>query len=188
METKRQIRKEILAVRDAIAPELHKKMSKEICDALSGLSEYAEAEQILFFVPYGSEADISPLLEACMENGRSVFCPLVAGEQMEFYRVDDMSQLTEGYKGIREPAPSPERKYCPGRKDFLILPGSVFDLEGNRIGYGKGFYDRFLSGGFQGAMAAPAFSLQIVENGRIPAEETDQKINCIVTEKEIIRI
>ena len=188
METKKQIRKEILMVRDALAPDWHQKMSAAICKRLSGLPAYGKARQILFFVPYGSEVDIMPLMQVCMEEGRDVFCPLVTGEEMEFYRVDDISQLTEGYKGIREPLPAPERKFIPTDNDFMILPGTVFDREGNRIGYGKGFYDRFLSGGFCGAMAAPAFSVQIVENGRIPVENTDIKINCIVTEKEIIRI
>ncbi len=177
-----------MALRDAVDLQKHREMSAQICSRLSKLSQYKEAKQLLFFVPYGSEVDIFPLMQECMESGRTVFCPLVAGDEMEFYRVEEAAQLVSGYKGIKEPIPDPKRRYIPGAKDFMILPGTAFDREGNRIGYGKGFYDRFLAKEFTGDMAAPAFCFQLVDIGRIPAEDTDRKINCIVTEKEIIRI
>lgn len=188
METKKKIRQEMLAVRDAIFPEEKERLTKEILKRIEELPEFRQAENILAFAGYGSEPDTLPVLEQWIKNGKKVFCPVVLGETMEFYQICALSELKDGYKGIKEPVPSEERKYIPGDKDFMLLPGLVFDREGNRIGYGKGFYDRYLSEGFSGKMAAIAFSVQIVENGRIPAETTDHTIKCIVTEKEIIRI
>ncbi len=188
METKKQIRKEILALRDAVAKAQHRAMSGNICQNIQSLPEFEAAEKILAFAGYGSEPDTYPLMQQCLDAGKQVFCPLVTGENMEFYQIKDLSELLDGYKGIKEPKPLPERKYKAGEGDLMLLPGAVFDREGNRIGYGKGFYDRYLAGGFPGKKAALAFSFQIVENGRIPSEETDQSVNCIVTEKEILRI
>ena len=187
METKKQIRREVLAVRDALNKEVHKTWSQTICDKVRTMSEYKNAGCILFFVPYGSEVDVKPLIEEALQQGRQVFCPFVTGDQMMFYRIDNFSQLKEGYKGILEPIPEDERSYVPNTADFMIVPGTVFDREGNRIGYGKGFYDRFLTETYVGSLAAVAFSHQIVENGRIHAESTDRKIKLIVTEQGIIR-
>ena len=188
METKKKIRQEMLAARDAISQEERERLSKDILKRIEALPEFQQAETILAFVGYGSEPNTLPSLEQWMNSGKKVFCPVVLGETMEFYQIHSLSELKDGYKGIKEPVPSDERKYISSDKDFMLLPGLVFDREGNRIGYGKGFYDRYLSDGFSGEMAAIAFSIQMVENGRIPAEETDHTIKYIVTEKEIIRI
>lgn len=188
METKSKIRKEILIQRDKIPEKEHKRMSREIATNIHRLPEFIKASKVLLFVGYGSEPDTTILIEDCLKKGKRVFCPCVCGEEMEFFEIRQLSDLKEGYKGILEPEAAEPEKYVPEAQDFMLMPGTVFDMEGNRIGYGKGFYDRYLAGGFTAPVAAAAFSMQFVENGRIPAEETDQKIHCIVTEKEIIRI
>lgn len=188
METKKKIRKEILAKRDTLTESQRESMSQEIFHRLTQLPEFENAGQILLFAGYGSEPDTISWMKSCMQNGKKVFCPTVCGEVMEFYEVKDVSELQIGYKGIPEPVPMQETKYVPGAHDLMILPGVAFDHEGNRIGYGKGFYDRYLASGYSGEKLAVAFSLQMVENERMPAEMTDQRIGCIVTEKEIIRI
>ncbi len=188
METKKKIRQEILACRDAISPVERKRQSDMIREKIKELPGFTSAEQLLLFVSYGSEPDTQELIMESLKKGKAVYCPVVFGETMEFYRIHSLKDLQEGYKGILEPVPSEEKKFIPGKHDFMLLPGTVFDRAGNRIGYGKGFYDKYLSSGFAGETAAVAFSIQIVENGRIPAEDTDHKMNCIVTDKEIIRI
>lgn len=186
METKKQIRKEMLHLRDKISGEDHRQKSRMIKEKLCRLPEFAKAKQILLFASYGSEPDTYPLMEQCIAEGKRVFCPLVQGETMEFYEIKSPDELAEGYKGIREPLPGENRRYREGTEDFMVMPGAAFDRCGNRIGYGKGFYDRYLSGGFRGRKAAIAFALQIVENNRIPAENTDRKPDYIVTEQEVI--
>lgn len=188
METKKKIRQEILTRRDAILPEEKSRMSEEIFRRVKSLPEFHQAKNVLLFAGYGSEPDTLPWVAECTSMGKRVFCPRVIGDVMEFYEIRTAEELIAGYKGIMEPIPDEGRIYSPGTQDFMMVPGTAFDREGNRIGYGKGFYDRYLSDVFQGEAAAVAFSLQLVENDRIPAEVTDHKMKCIVTEKEIIRI
>ena len=188
METKRKIRQEILTVRDQILPEDRREMTGRIFERIKKLPAFQNASQILMFIGYGSEPETLPWILECTAMGKKVFCPRVCGEVMEFYEIKLPEELQTGYKGILEPAAAFEKLYVPGENDFMLLPGTVFDREGNRIGYGKGFYDRYLSDCFTGESAAVAFSVQITDNGRIPAESTDQKVTCIVTEDEIIAV
>lgn len=188
METKKKIRQEILSQRDAMLPEDRIRMSGEIFRRVVILPEFQKSPIILLFAGYGSEPDTLPWIQECIGMGKRVFCPRVTGEVMEFYEIESSLELVAGYKGIMEPLPDEQKKYIPGTQDFMLVPGTVFDRAGNRIGYGKGFYDRYLNDVFCGETAAIAFSLQFVENGRIPAETTDRRMKCIVTENETLRI
>ncbi len=188
METKKQIRKEILSVRDAIDKKKRAEYSRQICKRVFQLPGFVKSQSVLCFVGYGSEPDTEEIIQTCFQMGKRVYCPRVIGDEMEFYEIKDCSELISGYKGIMEPLAREEARYVPGKSDFMLLPGVVFDREGNRIGYGKGFYDRYLAKQYQGDMAAIAYSCQIVANGRIITETTDKKVNCIVTETELIRI
>jgi 5-formyltetrahydrofolate cyclo-ligase len=188
METKREIRKKILAIRDSVSEDERVRMSGDIFWNVTALPEFQKAQNILLFAGYGSEPDTLSFLTDYIKCGKRIYCPLVVGDVMEFYEVSDKSDFVPGYKGIPEPKADNKKKYSPSNSDFMLVPGTVFDREGNRIGYGKGFYDRYLSEVFRGETAAMTFSFQIVENGRIPSEKTDHKMRIIVTEKEIIRI
>jgi 5-formyltetrahydrofolate cyclo-ligase len=186
METKSQIRKEILSARNEISAYNHACFSKRITNQVCEMLSYQIAEQILLFASYGSEVDTFQLLEKAIADGKKVFCPRVTGDDMVFYQIDGKDDLFAGYKGILEPLAQESRCYSQLPEDLMLMPGAAFDRKRNRIGYGKGFYDRFLAAGFAGTTAALAFSVQIVENGRIPAEPTDIRPDCIVTEREII--
>ncbi len=188
METKKKIRQEILVLRDALLPDERVRMSRELFERVKLLPEFQKAPNVLLFAGYGSEPDTLPWIQACIDMGKHVFCPRVIGDVMEFYEIGTQDDLVSGYKGIREPLQDEKRRYIPKKEDFMLVPGTVFDRDGNRIGYGKGFYDRYISDVFCAKTAAVAFSVQFVENGRIPAERTDRKMNCIVTENEILRI
>lgn len=189
METKREIRKRILNIRNALSSVLRRKQSDEILAKLLESDAYVCAHNILCYVDYQSEVFTDRLIETCFATGKTVFVPLVCGENMEFYHIDSLEELVEGYKGIREPKANTEKVYdmqVATGSDLIIMPGAVFDEKRNRIGYGKGFYDRFLAGGFLGAKVALAFELQIVEGGSFETEETDVKPDMIITEKRII--
>lgn len=183
METKKQIRREILSIRDALSKEERKKKSDKIKKQLAELPAFEQADQILIYASFGSEVETDAIMELAFRKRKLVFCPRVEGKKMQFYQITDLSQLVSGYRGIREPQPERPWQQRPG--DLVIMPGTVFDREGNRIGYGGGFYDRFLEAHPQVSTAAVAYELQLVEAGRIETEETDQKPACIVTEKMI---
>ena len=188
-EQKRKLRREILAVRDGMSPESRLRESREVCSAVTAMQEYILAGKLLAFANYGSELVTEGIIEAALAEGKEVYLPKVQKEQMRFYRIFSMNDLTEGYKGIREPYPREERLLRMTEKEraFLLLPGVAFDREGGRIGYGKGFYDRFLAEyGSWVFVCGIALSCQIVESGRIPLEETDYRVTGLVFPSESV--
>ena len=110
-----------------------------------------EAQIILAYAGYRSEVDTLPLIRQALTAGKIVFAPKVAGEEMEFWQISSVGDLHDGYRGIPEPEERmalPEWLQRQGEtvcKAMMWMPGAVFDRERHRIGYGKGFYDRYLA-------------------------------------------
>ncbi len=187
METKRHIRKSVLKLRDELPQSTRQSMSRRIIGSLMDTDAYKAAEAILSYVNFKSEVETELLIAEALKCGKKVYCPRIDEEDMDFYRITNMDDLSEGYKGIREPVPEGER-LLSGRdislqKCLMIMPGSVFDKERNRIGYGKGYYDRYLERYPQLPTIAVCFECQIVEH--VPAEEYDRKPAMILTEEAI---
>lgn len=151
-------------------------------EAILGHQWFYRAQNVLLFVSYGSEIDTTDLLQEALRMGKKVFVPKVCEDTMEFYRIDGMEELMEGYKGIKEPSRlTPERRYTEkerleaGETVLMIMPGACFDKKRNRIGYGKGFYDKYLSDkpDLLTYTIAVGFSCQEFED--LPYEENDIK-------------
>lgn len=191
-EKKKCLRKQILKMRNEMPRRERIEKSEKIRQKLYRFPNYQEADVILAYVDYQTEVITTPILEKAIADGKEVYCPRVAGMEMDFYRITGIKDLAEGYKGIREPLPETERKYSvlretEERRVLMLMPGAVFDKDRHRIGYGKGFYDRYLNrtkseGIF---LAALAFDAQMVEE--IPAEPHDVCPDVIITEKMIYR-
>ena len=182
-DKKRKLRKEILAIRDRMPEEMRLQESEKIRGRIRKMESRISAGKLLAFAGFGSEIITDGIIEDALLDGKEVYLPKVEGEQMRFYRIFSMDHLTAGYKGIREP--EPEEKLLlrieDGEKPFLLLPGVAFDDDRRRIGYGKGFYDRFLEiSGKRLFVCAVALSCQIVDRGRIPTEDTDYSADCLL--------
>lgn len=189
-ERKRKIRGEALRRRDDMTEPQRRAASEGILERLTGLSCYQEADAILTYISFRSEADTFPLLERAFADGKAVFAPKVMGRDMEFCRIFSADDLAEGYRGIREPKGGISYSDLNGQFRALIcMPGAAFDRARHRIGYGGGFYDRYVGRllengvGADVSTAALAFSCQIFE--KIPWEEHDICPERIVTEREI---
>ena len=204
---KREIRKKILAVRDAIPVADRTLFDKKIREIVTGMEEYREAEAILAYVSYKSEVDTLMLIRQALADGKYVFAPRVTGNEMEFWQITAMEDLQEGYRGIREPVQGvafPDWIKSHICKVMMWMPGVVFDRERHRIGYGGGFYDKYLtrllqqsvqtasedqtrkqSGCFVLTTAALAYSCQVLK--QIPCEEHDVKPDLLITELGIVR-
>lgn len=216
---KKDIRKNVLAVRDAIPVADRSQYDTSIREIVMGMKEYREAEAVLAYVSYKSEVDTTALIQQALADGKYVFVPKVSGNEMEFWKITAPEDLREGYRGILEPGQSisfPDwiRERCniasidavidkeEGCKVMMWMPGVAFDREGHRIGYGGGFYDRYLNrllhqlkqtasadqtrtqfGRFTLTTAALAYSCQVLE--RIPYEEHDVKPDMMITEMGI---
>ncbi len=138
--------KEILEKRKQLSAEKYNSFSKQICQSIEKLDEYQNAENILMFYPYLNEADVLPLLDNAFKEGKQIYFPKVLDAvSMEFIKINSLDEFEEGYKGIKEPKGNvifdKQNIHSP---TIMILPGSVFDTFGNRSGYGKGYYDRYL--------------------------------------------
>lgn len=197
---KRNVRKRILSLRNEIPLKLMEENSNKILQTLYGMEKYKEAAVILAYVNYQSEVITIPLLDKALKDNKQVFAPRVSGEEMEFYRISGMEDLAEGYKGIREPiggesfiekigkyTVSGEKASAETAAVLMLMPGVVFDKEGHRIGYGKGFYDRYLKrltkAGINVYKIALCYECQILNE--IPYENHDISVDMVITENEI---
>ena len=188
VESKKEIRKRILEKRNNLSKEEIKEKSQIISDKLFSLDEYKKANNVLIFISYKSEVDTSLIIERSIGDSKKVYAPRVCGDDMRFFEIKAMADVKEGYKGIFEPEINEDKEYLTNypdnydESDLIIMPGAVIDYEGNRIGYGKGFYDRYLSHGFRGIKLVTIFDLQLVPDNTFKADSNDVKVDCILTE------
>lgn len=185
METKKHIRKQILTVRDSIAENVRREKSQKIASAIIEEEHFKKAGYILLYSDYKSEVETKEIFFEAKKQGKVVCYPKVEGDTMTFYQVNQLEDLQEGYKGILEPKeewPYPKEMQ---ENSFLIMPGVAFDKDGNRIGYGKGYYDKFLQNHSSLYKAGICFAEQVVEH--IESEAYDKKIDVLYTDKGIYR-
>ena len=178
LEEKRALRKEVLAKRDALSMEKRKMADIVMADRIIGHQWFYRAEVLLTFVNYGSEISTEEIIIEALRKGKKVFVPKIVGADMLFYRIESLEELEEGYKGIREPAGNTECFDYDVYKDsrmLMLMPGVAFDVYGNRMGYGKGFYDRFLADKelLQTYSIGIGYACQRVE--QVPVDEYDRK-------------
>lgn len=178
MESKKEIRRKVLAKRDALHFPERMRSEALVTERILGHQWYYAAKELLVFVSYGSEISTGEIMADAFKAGKKVFVPKVEGEDMVFYRILQDERLKEGYKGILEPEDKPDREvfvYTPAKAGsvLMLMPGAAFDPMRNRIGYGKGFYDRYLRDKEDLHTIAIGFECQMV--AEIKAEATDIK-------------
>jgi 5-formyltetrahydrofolate cyclo-ligase len=185
---KKNLRKKILALRDALSQEERKQKSVSIHKHLLSLPEFTSAQTVAFFIAFKSEVLTESMIRESLSLSKKVVVPItdLIQRKLVFSRLIDFSEdLSPGTLGILEPKPACVRPVALEEIDLVITPGAVFDRTGNRIGYGGGFYDGLLSSVDKPAVAL-AFSVQIVE--RVPTEPGhDVPVDIIITEEGITR-
>lgn len=138
------LRREKLRLRNAMTQKQRALGSARITEQLIACSAWQEAENILIYASYGTEVSTRDAIERALGENKRVFCPKVEGERMAFYRIFSYSQLKPGFRNILEPEGLAGAFHGAGAGTLLIAPGTVFDPSGHRIGYGGGYYDRYL--------------------------------------------
>ncbi|MBR1862109.1 MAG: 5-formyltetrahydrofolate cyclo-ligase [Lachnospiraceae bacterium] len=144
---KKRIRRELLGIRNGFTDEYIRRCGKELADCIAGSTFYKEAEAVLLYASYGSELSTDMLMERCLDDGKTLFLPKVSGKDMDFFRVSSLSMLVpDGYRGIREPESSTEKFIYPeaDKNAIMVMPAVGLSEDGYRLGYGGGFYDRYL--------------------------------------------
>lgn len=139
---------------------------------------FLNASEILCYMDHRMEVSTKMMILEAFRMGKKVAIPKVHQDTMEFYYIDDIHDVKEGYFGIREPK---NHFAANGEHALMIMPGVAFDRKCNRIGYGKGFYDKYVTGKSIQRIIALAFEYQIVES--VPTQEHDVRPELIITEE-----
>lgn len=179
--TKNEIRKSFLLKRDALKNRYEK--SSTICTKVINSDVFKNSRCVFVYLSYKSEVNTFEIVRKCFNEGKRVCVPYTDGDGIMYaVEIESLDGLVKNKWGIFEPKTC-EKKADKSQVDLCIAPGSVFDRQLNRIGYGKGYYDRFLKGANAFKMAL-AFECQIAEE--LPNEPFDIKMDCIVTENGVI--
>lgn len=182
MEEKKIIRKQIFAKRKETSDAQVMEWSQSIAEKVIELEEFKNAPCIYIYVDYNREVSTRPIIEAAWKAGKKVAVPKVHGKDMVFYDFTTYDQLEPGYFDIPEPARGEAVNW---EKALMFMPGVAFDPTRHRVGYGGGFYDRFLEANPKHPTIALAFDFQIVEAA--PYEAIDILPGKVVTETKIYK-
>ena len=181
--SKSAIRNRIKKMRRKQDPSTIIKKSSAIWKFLLSLPEYRRAKTIAFYASIEKEGEVATLemIEDSLTQNKKVCLPKVVADRLKFFDVKSVKELKEGAFGILEPIGD---KIKPEQIDMVVLPGIAFDATGNRIGFGRGYYDRFLKKVKNVSRIALAFDFQIVD--KIPSTKPDVRVHKIITESRII--
>ncbi|MDR1528826.1 MAG: 5-formyltetrahydrofolate cyclo-ligase [Burkholderiales bacterium] len=185
-EAKASLRRRILAARDDLPLSTRRAASRRIAERVMALPSFAAAQKILLFYPFGSEWDASIVVMEALRLNKIVALPRIAQSEktLILHIVQDIDRDTmSGVFGIREPLPDLPR-LTPEELDWLLAPGLAFSPQGDRLGYGAGYFDRLLTRvSPETPRIAGAFEMQIMPS--LPQETHDIRVNMVITENNL---
>ncbi len=172
----------MLAARKQMPLEEQQEKSRMIQEKIWAHPKFQAAEWIFLYMDCKGEVQTKELLKRCLEHNKNVALPRVCGNEMDFYVVKGMEEVRRGHFGILEPV---GQEKAERQKGFMLVPGVAFSRNGMRLGYGKGYYDRYLKRFPDIETYAAAYAFQVLEV--LPAEEHDMPLKEIITEREEIK-
>lgn len=179
VEAKQTLRKMVIDVRKALTPAQILERSRRIAEDIMLTDEYKKADCIYAYMPAKGEVDVTLLIDAAWCEGKRVAVPKVIDKELFFYYINSYDELCKGCFGIQEPVEGLEIAEC--NDALLIIPGVAFDRKGHRIGYGGGFYDRYLCKHTEHFVMAPAYDFQVFDE--ILTEAHDISVNMVVSDE-----
>jgi len=185
-EEKKEIRKNILAIRNALPQEKIESMSKIICDRFTSLDRVNRCSSLMIFLSFGSEVKADYIIRWAWKHEKRVMAPLCkpGTRGLDIFAIETFDDVEPGYFGIREPKRALLQPAGKQEIDLVVVPAVAFDRRGYRIGYGGGYYDRFLAD-MDALKIGLAFSCQIIPEA--PINKYDKAVDGIVTEDEYIK-
>ncbi len=179
---KEDIRRFVIDIRKSLRNEEYAKLSAKIRERLCHIDKVKIGKCFLFYYPIKGEPDILPLVQSFIRSGKCIAFPVVEGDEIIAVKVNGLSNFRKGAFGVYEP--SYGEHIDEDSIDVVFVPGLAFDKDGFRIGFGKGFYDRFLRK-VTAFKIGIAFDFQIFD--RIPRDEWDVPVDIVVTPNHIFR-
>ena len=181
--SKADIRKKVLAQRDALVAGQRAALSRAIVDRVLALDSYRSAARVAAYMSMGSEVETGALVADALARGKTLALPRVErGTGLRFYAVRDLERdLAPGVWGIRQPRPEMCAEIAPPSIEFVLVPGVAFTRRCERLGYGGGYYDGFIRTlARRPALIAGAFELQLL--AELPMTDRDERVDLVVTE------
>lgn len=184
-EEKVRLRKKIVGQMNSLPKEQHKTLSEQIVFSLYEQKEWKDAQTIGITLSMENEVNTYAIIEQAWREGKKVAVPKCNRETrtMTFRQITNFDQLETVYMNLREPIPALTVEVEANEMEILFVPGVAYTRRGERIGYGGGYYDRYLAE-YEGKTLSLAFDFQMVNY--IPTESFDQNVQKIITEKETI--
>ncbi|MBJ8051730.1 5-formyltetrahydrofolate cyclo-ligase [Bacillus cereus] len=181
-EEKIRLRKQIIEHMNSLSEEQYATLSEQIAVSLYAQKEWAEAKTIGITLSMDNEVNTYPIIEKAWEEGKKVVVPKCnkGTRAMTFRKISNFDQLETVYMNLREPIPTLTDEVNADEIDLQIVPGVAYTERGERIGYGGGYYDRYLVH-YKGKTLSLAYDFQIVKH--IPVEPFDKNVKKIITEK-----
>ncbi len=173
---KAALRHEIREMKRAMTEEEIESRSARLGELFIQSQPYRDAKTIYGYLPYNQEVRTIPMLEQALRDGKKVAVPKVYGDTMKFIYLEDLSQVEKGYAGI--PEPIADEPVAEDTSALVLMPGLAFTKNGDRMGYGGGFYDRFLAEEPSHPTLALCYDFQMVEN--LPTEEYDIPVDSVL--------
>ena len=176
MMNKQELRKKIREQKRAMTEQDIVRKSARLGELFAASEVYRNAKTIYGYLPYNQEVRTVPMLERALAEGKRVAVPKVYGEEMKFLYLDDLTKVEKGYAGIPEPVD--DGPVAQDETALVLMPGLAFDPQGHRIGYGGGFYDKFLAAEPNHPTLALCYEFQMLPE--LHTEEHDIPVDTVL--------
>ncbi len=173
---KKELRAFIRKQKRAMTPAQIEEKSRRLGELFAATEVYRQAKTLYGYLPYNQEVRTVPILLQALKDGKQVAVPKVYGEEMRFILIEDLSQVGKGYAGI--PEPIADGPVAEDATALVLMPGLAFDPQGHRIGYGGGFYDRFLAAQPEHPTVALCYDFQVLP--QLDTEEFDIPVDLVL--------
>ena len=172
---KQELRGHIRSLKRQMAPEQIRDKSDALLALFTATEAYQNARTIYGYMSYNQEVRTLPILEQALADGKRVAIPKCYGDEMRFIFMEDLSLVAKSSCGIPEPVH--EVPVADDPTALVLMPGMVFDRQGHRIGYGGGYYDKFLAQEPEHPTVALCYDFQLLED--LPAEDFDVPVDLL---------
>ena len=173
---KQELRRSIREQKRAMTPEEIECRSRKLAELFYASESYRNAKTIYGYLPYNQEVRTVAMLEQALRDGKRVAVPKCYGEEMKFIFMEDLSLVEKGYANI--PEPIADGPIADDETALVLMPGLAFDPQGHRIGYGGGFYDKFLAKEPNHPTLALCYEFQMLPH--LETEEFDIPVDCVL--------
>ena len=173
---KTELRRRIREQKRAMTPRQIEEASARLGELFFATEQYRTAKTVYGYLPYNQEVRTVPMLERALADGKRVAVPKVYGDEMRFIYMTDLSAVAVGYANI--PEPIADAPVADDPTALVLMPGLAFDSEGHRIGYGGGFYDKFLEKEPNHPTVALCYEFQMLPH--LETQEHDIPVDCVL--------